>query len=157
MVDEQHYIFHPTTWFQMNRAYQVKQNLEQYDASLLKPITALGNTWIAQHDRPYETKNVKVGMQVTKEGRTTGKTLGICIAKNVTILVDYGVKSILCRGVDMFEGVQNKPFSKKGDSGSAIWEDKTDNVVSLLFAGSNDAKITYGYPIQPILRKLNIW
>jgi len=99
-----------------------------------------------------------IGMKVKKSGRTTGLTRGKIRAINVTINVGYPTEC----GSEQFDvarfvnqirirGPFFRAFSKGGDSGSLVVEDK-DNCpgpVGLLFAGGG--RDTFANPISDVL------
>lgn len=99
-----------------------------------------------------------INMPVKKSGRTTGLTLGVVAAVNVTIDVKYGSVCGGGRGTARFrDQIRITPgsFSAGGDSGSLVVEDVVEDLnprtmpVGLLFAGgSND---TFANPIQSVL------
>lgn len=73
-----------------------------------------------------------LGMEVQKSGRTTGFTTGAIAQVDVTARVNYGAGKTA-----LFEDqLQAGAMSQGGDSGSAVL-DQQNNLVGLLFAGSN--------------------
>jgi hypothetical protein len=89
-------------------------------------------------------RDVLVDGGVKKYGHTTKYTEGVCVLRDVTISVDFGliVGSVVFSGLDMFS-----PMSDRGDSGSVI-VDSGNFGVSLLFAGS--PKFTFGIPLSKV-------
>lgn len=108
----------------------------------------------------YKTGTVPLeaipGMIVGKSGRTTGLTRGRVTAVRVSIKVNYGDRVAQFRNQISIESVNDKSFSKPGDSGSLIWssEDTGMQPVGLLFAGGKG--ITYANPIRQVLTALDI-
>jgi hypothetical protein len=108
--------------------------------------------------RPVEAA---LGMRVKKSGRTSGLTRGIVDIINLTVLVRYsrrcgGPDNRLARFRDQIHihsGIRK--FSRGGDSGSLIVEDKPGcpGSVALLYAGE-DSGNTVGNRIQDVLRLL---
>jgi hypothetical protein len=79
-------------------------------------------------------KEAELGMAVRKSGRTTALTAGEIQQVDVTVDVDYG-GGRLARFTDQLAA---GPMSNGGDSGSAVL-DGSNNLVGLLFAGSDNA------------------
>jgi hypothetical protein len=79
------------------------------------------------------------GMRVTKSGRTSAVTTGVIVATRVNgVQVNFGTPmSPIIATFDNCVEVQSKSgaFSKQGDSGSAVLDESTGELVSLLFAG----------------------
>jgi hypothetical protein len=92
--------------------------------------------------------------RVFKVGRTTGLTRGI-ITDIATTVGPVGYSPGLCwfRRSLTIEGIDGTQFSDKGDSGSAIVLEATNQVVGLLYAGNG--KQTYACPIQSVLTGFN--
>jgi len=129
--------------------YQETAGLNRMDAALAKPIDAsMFSPTIHQIGPPQGSRNISLGGQVKKSGRTTGYTEGRIIQIDVTTAVMYGGKSATFTGQLMADGM-----SAPGDSGSAVL-DSDNYVVGLLFAGSNTTTLIN--PIEPILNALNI-
>jgi len=84
----------------------------------------------------YEKRNLRVGMQVKKTGRTTNFTLGHITAINATVDVNYPGGSV----ARFLEQIVTTNMSAPGDSGSLVL-DLNNKVVGLLFAGSNVSTI----------------
>ncbi len=90
---------------------------------------------------------------VRKSGRTTGLTEGIIRVLNFDVVgVQYDQGLVRVDDVIVIEGTDG-PFSKPGDSGSAI-VDPRGRVVALLFAGS--PAVTFAVPILRVLRRLGV-
>jgi len=75
----------------------------------------------------------KVGMEVTKSGRTSGVTESIIKITDLTVQVNYpGLgAAMFVKQLGFVPG-----FVSPGDSGSAVVDKATGNVVALVFAGS---------------------
>ncbi|HEY8505311.1 MAG TPA: hypothetical protein VIL46_12065 [Gemmataceae bacterium] len=113
-----------------------------------------------------ELQTARVGMLVSKEGRTTGPTLGVVRGVLGVLDVPYPVKTPF--------GVQERParfreqiviqglggaFSQRGDSGSLVVEHETKRPVGLLFAGGrgrDGIDYTFANPIRRVREALNI-
>lgn len=94
-----------------------------------------------------------LGLLVRKSGRTTGLTEGIVRAVNFDVVgVRYDQGLVRIDDIIVIRGVTG-PFSKPGDSGSAI-ADPQGRVVALLFGGSD--VVTFAIPIGRILRRLGV-
>jgi hypothetical protein len=102
---------------------------------------------------PSGSGKPSLNLVVRKSGRTTGLTEGIVRALNADILdIEYDQGMVRMDDVIVIRGTQG-PFSKGGDSGSAI-VDPQGRIVALLFAGSD--VVTFAIPIQRILRRLQV-
>jgi len=75
-------------------------------------------------------------MAIKKSGRTTGLTTGEIQQVDVTVDVQYGAGRIARFSDQLLAG----PMSQGGDSGSAVL-DNSNNLVGLLFAGSDNSTI----------------
>ena len=82
------------------------------------------------------TTSAQLGMAVKKMGRTTGFTEGEIQQIDVTVNVQYGAGQISQFSDQIMAG----PMSAGGDSGSAV-VDQQNNLVGLLFAGSDQSTI----------------
>lgn len=100
---------------------------------------------IAEPDTPDDVKNeiLQIGtiaglqeatlnMEVQKSGRTTGLTEGVIEQVDVTARVNYGSNKVAVFTDQIMAG----SMSQGGDSGSVVL-DKENNLVGLLFAGSD--------------------
>jgi len=100
-----------------------------------------------------------VGMAVRKRGRTTELTFGTVDSLDATVSIDYGdglgVHTLKKQIRIVPDSAHNARFSDHGDSGSVVVTDD-NNVVGLLFAGSNSGSATYANPIQVALDELNV-
>lgn len=102
---------------------------------------------------PAGAAKPSLGLLVRKSGRTTGVTEGIVRVVNFDVFgVQYDQGFVRVDDVVVLEGIGG-PFSKPGDSGSAIVEPR-GRVVALLFAGSE--VVTFAIPIGRVLRRLGV-
>ncbi|MCK4817994.1 hypothetical protein KA005_19645, partial [bacterium] len=81
-------------------------------------------------------KSAILGMKIKKSGRTTGLTTGEITQVDVTVNVQYGEGRIASFSDQIMAG----PMCAGGDSGSAVL-DENNNIVGLLFAGSDSVMI----------------
>jgi hypothetical protein len=81
-------------------------------------------------------KHGELGMAIRKSGRTSGTTSGEIQQVDVTVDVDYGSGRIGRFTDQLLAGT----MSQGGDSGSAVL-DSSNNLVGLLFAGSDTSTI----------------
>lgn len=94
-----------------------------------------------------------LNLLVRKAGRTTGLTEGIVrIIRFDVVDVQYDQGMVRVDDVMVIENTTG-PFSRPGDSGSAI-VDARGRVIGLLFAGSD--VVTYAIPIRRILRRFKL-
>ncbi|MEE9905102.1 trypsin-like peptidase domain-containing protein [Chlorobium sp.] len=77
-----------------------------------------------------------LGMAVKKSGRTTGLTTGEIQQIDVTVNVSYGAGRVAQFRDQLLAGA----MSQGGDSGSAVL-DNSNNLVGLLFAGSDETTV----------------
>ncbi|MTI19986.1 serine protease [Fulvivirga sp. RKSG066] len=82
------------------------------------------------------TRSIKIGEIVQKTGRTTNYSTGKTIAVNATINVNYGNGKV----AKFVRQIVTTAMSAGGDSGSLLC-DMDNNVVGLLFAGSNRVSV----------------
>jgi hypothetical protein len=127
------------------------------DAAIASTTTAMVQNVTFSGYKPTSTlAEAILGLDVKKEGRTTGVTIGQISEVNVTVNVCYaGFPSCtkLARFVNQF-AVGGGGFSAGGDSGSLIVTSSTNNPVGLLFAGSSTR--TIGNRIQAVLSILGV-
>ena len=88
-------------------------------------------------------------MLLQKSGRTTGHTKDLVLQTDVTVKVNYGNGQMALFEDQLMAG----PMSAGGDSGSAVL-DSNNNIVGLLFAGSDDYTIINR--IQHVFDKLDV-
>ncbi|WP_221329110.1 S1 family peptidase [Actinoplanes sp. L3-i22] len=104
---------------------------------------------------PLGTKAAAIDMVVEKFGRTTGYTTGRVTGIAFDVKVNYPtLGTIMFTDQITVEGLNNKPFSDSGDSGSLIVERQTKLAVGLLFGGSG--ALTLGNHIDEVLQALNV-
>lgn len=121
------------------------------DAALARPDNPmLFQQAIAEIGRPNGTKLAQLGMEVRKQGRTTGYTEGTVTLMNATVDVSYG-EDMQARFVGQ---VITSPMSQGGDSGALIVERDSLKAVGLLFAGSRRATIFT--PMQTVLDVMEV-
>jgi hypothetical protein len=97
-------------------------------------------------------------MAVWKHGRTTGLTRGLITDVDADIRVDFReagaalfIDTVVVRGLP-----PTTPFSDGGDSGSVIVDRPQNRACALLFAGANNADVTFANPIQTVLSRLRV-
>ncbi len=123
-----------------NTRYQVvtletEENL--VDAAIATPLeTTIVADEILQIGTIQGVAEADLGTVVKKSGRTTGLTTGEILQVDVTADVDYGGGRTARFRDQLLAG----PMSQGGDSGSAVLDD-SDNLVGLLFAGSDNTTI----------------
>lgn len=123
-----------------NTRYQVvtlatEDNL--VDAAIATPLeAAIVADEILQIGTIQGVAEADLGTAVKKSGRTTGLTTGEILQVDVTADVDYGGGRTARFRDQLLAG----PMSQGGDSGSAVLDD-SDNLVGLLFAGSDSTTI----------------
>ena len=94
-----------------------------------------------------------LNLLVRKSGRTTGLTEGIVRVVRFDIFdVQYDQGMVRVDDVMVIENTAG-PFSRPGDSGSAI-VDTQGRVIGLLFAGSD--VVTFAIPIRRVLRRFKL-
>lgn len=124
------------------------------DAAIASSTTAmLGNVTYSGYSPTSSPVEGSVGLDVKKDGRTTGLTTGQISEVNVTVTVCYQPRGrFMCaksaRFVDQL-AVGGGSFSAGGDSGSLVVTESDNHPVGLLFAGSTTR--TIANPIQPVL------
>lgn len=94
-----------------------------------------------------------VGLAVSKSGRTTGVTRGLCVATGASVRVAYDSFTATFHDQDIFEP-DSGPFSAPGDSGSIIVSTGQLDPCALLFAGND--QLTVGNPIRHVADALNL-
>jgi hypothetical protein len=112
----------------------------------------------ANGDGLFDDRNVLLGLDVQKYGRTTRLTHGQITGVNATVLICYEVIEFTCikvaRYVDQLI-ISPAGFSNGGDSGSLIVTDDGNlNPVALLFAGSSS--VTIGNRIDLVLNRFGV-
>ena len=126
-----------------------KVDIEAYELEGLGSLNGLGQPIVSD------------GVKVSKVGRTTGVTHGLVTACEVdNVIVEYDMGLLRFDNQIEIEGAGPDPFSRGGDSGSAII-DADLAAVALLFAGgeiggSNGQGLTYANPLQEVLDALDV-
>lgn len=94
-----------------------------------------------------------LNLLVRKSGRTTGLTEGVVRVVRFDVFdVQYDQGMVRVDDVMVIENTDG-PFSRPGDSGSAI-VDMQGQLIGLLFAGSDE--VTFAIPIRRILRRFKL-
>ncbi len=99
---------------------------------------------------PKGMTKAKLGMQVTKTGRTTGTTTGKVIGIAARLQINYPVGLVGFR-----DQVLCTRYTEGGDSGSLVLDKKTKKAVGLHFAGS-PGKSSFFNPIDRVLSGLGV-
>lgn len=123
--------------------------------ALLTPQTAAKRN-ILFIGAPKETAAAARDMIVHKFGRTTSYRAGRVTSVSFDVLVPYEVGDVMFADQIAIRGLNNERFSDSGDSGSAIFDRGTNNVVGLLFAGATNGSLTFANHIADVLRRLRI-
>jgi len=131
-------------------AYEQTEGRNRVDAALARPDDPASVTPdIIGIGRPLGiNRDMLLGTQVKKSGRTTGFTEGHIVQIDVTIQVAYPPGEARFYGQLMATGM-----SAPGDSGSIVL-DTQNHAVGLLFAGSDVATLIN--PIKPVLQALSV-
>jgi len=119
--------------------------IAQFGVAVSKTILGIGP--LTSTGRP------SLNLLVRKSGRTTGLTEGVVrIVRFDVFDVEYDQGMVRIDDVMVIENVAG-PFSKPGDSGSAI-VDTQGRLIGLLFGGSD--VVTFAIPIRRILRRFKL-
>lgn len=111
--------------------------MNQVDAALAKPLqNGLISRDVLFIGAPKGKTRAKFDMIVHKFGRTTGYTVGRITSLATDVTIQYESGNFAFQNQIIIVGLDNKPFSDQGDSGSLILERATQKAVGLLFAGS---------------------
>lgn len=100
-------------------------------------------------------------LRVRKIGRTTHRTLGRVTAFSLDdVVINYAFGETTFNGQIEVESINQKPFSRPGDSGSLIY-DADGHPVGLLYAvsaagGKTNSGLTYAHPIETVLQVLRV-
>jgi hypothetical protein len=105
---------------------------------------------------PTGTTKAERDMIVHKFGRTTSYRAGRVTSVVFDVLVPYEVGDVMFADQIAIRGLAGERFSDSGDSGSAILERGTNEVVGLLFAGATNGNLTFANHIADVLRRLKI-
>lgn len=124
------------------------------DAAIAKIVDGISYVnKLSENSSAINTKSPALGMPVEKNGRTTGVRRGVIITTQLDLQVDYDGK--IYDFEDQFEISGNyHRFSKRGDSGSLIIEQGTNNAIGLLFAGFDGS--TFACPIDTVLSAFDV-
>ena len=101
---------------------------------------------------PRRTIKAKRGMKIVKVGRTTGKTTGEVRDVHFRFTLDYEVDGL--REVGFIDQVLCTRYTKPGDSGSLVLDQKSGRAVGLHFAGANGGSVFN--PIDKVLDALGV-
>ncbi len=118
------------------------------DAALVTPSEEISDE-IIQIGKPAGIATAMLGTSVQKFGRTTSYTTGTIIQVNATVNVEYGPANV----ATFYNQFMTGSMSAGGDSGSVIL-DMDNNIVGLLFAGSET--VTIINPISKVFELLRI-
>jgi hypothetical protein len=91
---------------------------------------------------------------VRKHGRTTGLTHGVLYDISATIKLRYPLGTAVLSDQVLIRGLDRKPFSAPGDSGSLVVEDSSNQPLGLLCGGS--PRFTLANKIQAVLDGLGV-
>ena len=105
---------------------------------------------------PQGTAAAANDMVVHKFGRTTSYTVGRVSSVLFDLTITYTVGSVGFVDQVAIRGLNAKPFSAAGDSGSAILERASNKVVALLFAGATNNSMTFANHISDVLSQLKV-
>ena len=123
------------------------------------PIFSMPGIPLRDPPDPYDPANLLLRV-VGKVGRTTGATLGVVIDIDARFWIPYGAEDDLDRYAWFVNQIGVVPigsfpeFSLPGDSGSAIFDALTFDLVGLLFAGGEG--LTLVNPIANVFAELGI-
>lgn len=120
------------------------------DAAIAKPLSQeLVKDDILEIGIINDIAKPSIGMKVQKSGRTTGYTTGTIEVLDATVRVSYGEGKTAVFEEQIVAG----PISKGGDSGSAVL-DMDNNIIGLLFAGSEQTTVIN--PIDKVFELLSV-
>lgn len=129
-------------FFRSSKRLQVQnvaQAINRVDAALAGPVEldTMVRKDVLDIGIPKGTIDAFIGMDVIKSGRTTGIMTGTVTQINATVIVGYGGGLTAT-----FEGqIVTTCISQGGDSGSWLFQNHTELVTGLLFAGSDTTTI----------------
>lgn len=130
----------------------IRQALNRVDAAIACPLKEnLVKNEILELGKIGGAVKACLGMVVKKSGRTTGVTVGEITQVNVMTNVQYGNGKIATFEKQLM--IEPGGFSAGGDSGSVVL-DEDNNLVALLFAGSD--KSTIVSPIEFVFEDLGV-
>jgi len=122
------------------------------DCAIAKPVPARSAdlaSAIKGLGVPKGTTKANRGMKVVKVGRTTNKTTGTVRDVHFRFTLDY---DDLGKSVGFLDQVFCTRYSKPGDSGSLVLEQKSGKAVGLHFAGAKGGSVFS--PIDTVLSQL---
>jgi hypothetical protein len=105
---------------------------------------------------PQGTAEAAKDMIVHKFGRTTSYRAGRVSSVVFDVTVPYEVGDVIFTDQIAIRGLNGRRFSDSGDSGSAILQRETNEVVGLLFAGATNGSLTFANHIADVLKSLRI-
>jgi hypothetical protein len=105
---------------------------------------------------PQATAAAAKDMVVHKFGRTTSYRAGRVSSVAFDVTIHYEVGDVVFEDQIAIRGLNGQRFSDAGDSGSAILERETNNVVGLLFAGATNGSLTFANQIAGVFAKLKV-
>lgn len=129
-----------------------KENL--VDAAIAEPLFDV-DAHIPKIGIPIGTLEGELRMPVQKTGRTTELTKGYVDQIDVTTSVGYGGTNFALFSDQFIVKGAASYFSKSGDSGSVVL-DPVNNIIGLLFAGSQTENVTIINRIQNVEKILGI-
>jgi hypothetical protein len=122
------------------KAYSLEATTNLVDAALAKPLNEADVLQEIRGIGPIiGVKEIELGMEVHKQGRTTGYTKGVVDQIDVTTQVSYGTNKTAIFSDQISITSSEGSFSQPGDSGSAVCSGTY--LVGLLFAGSDTTTI----------------
>lgn len=121
-------------------------------------IGRIHEQWLPQDGQTWQASmgQAQIGERVYKQGATTGLTYGKIVSLNSALRVNYGALGILnFEDSLVIRGENGKVFSKPGDSGSLVKNERGE-IVGLLYAGDHSGKLSFANSIQEVCQALNI-
>jgi hypothetical protein len=119
------------------KAVRIRAEENKVDAAIARPLNDQDvRSEILEIGMVKGLTQGELGMAIKKSGRTSGLTTGEIQQVDVTVNVQYGAGRIARFSDQLLAG----PMSQGGDSGSAVL-DNSNNLVGLLFAGSDNSTI----------------
>jgi hypothetical protein len=125
------------------------------DCAIAKPVAARLSDLTSEIKGvgiPRGAIKAKRGMKVVKVGRTTGKTAGEVRDVNFRFALDYEKEGL--SEVGFVDQVLCTRFTKPGDSGSLVIDQKSGKAVGLHFAGASGGSVFN--PIADVLNALGV-
>jgi hypothetical protein len=119
------------------KAVRIRAKENKVDAAIARPLNDQDvQAEILEIGTIMGLAQGELGVAIKKSGRTTGLTTGEILQVDVTVSVQYGQGRIARFSDQLLAGA----MSQGGDSGSAVL-DNSNNLVGLLFAGSDNSTI----------------